>query len=445
MKTALVPEKGFSPLHVRTPLLRSSPLSKLLNRNVYLKLDSFQRSGSFKDRGMSVLLQHYKNNGIKKVISSSGGNAGIACATIANQLNMACHVIVPKTTAAISIAKMQLQNANVTIHGNNWNDSDEHARGIVEKNKGEYSYVHPFDHPLLWKGHSTVIHEISEQWKQDFGFSSPPDAIICSVGGGGLLNGICLGMNELGWGGSTSIITAETIGCESFYQSFIQKKLVTLESITSIATTLGARQIQKDCLTFVQDKHCVPLTVTDAQTIEAIGLFLNDHKILVEPACAASLALVYQQHPVFQQFQHIVIEVCGGSGIDLQLLQNKVEMVKRLLSIITYKAAGFIIDLIISFFLSLFTFYAEDIMDEKKIITELKHILHITFALGKKTAFFYLIKKRDTNEIEQRIHTKNHEEYLMNHELQEREKRNEYLLVSLRKLFCHRKKVSSLL
>jgi len=79
----------------------------------------------------------------------------------------------------------------------------------------------------------------------------------------------------LGWQKETSIITSETIGCDSFYQSFTQNKLITLDAITSIATTLGARRVQGDCLKFVQGKMCHAHTVTDTQAIQAIVSFFK--------------------------------------------------------------------------------------------------------------------------------------------------------------------------
>ena len=61
-------------------------------------MDALQPSGSYKDRGMSHLLKHYLSKGTKSFISSSGGNAGLSAATVANIMNVQCHVIVPKTT-----------------------------------------------------------------------------------------------------------------------------------------------------------------------------------------------------------------------------------------------------------------------------------------------------------------------------------------------------------
>ena len=90
--------------HRHTPLIYSEPLSRLTNKAIYLKLDLFQPSGSFKDRGMCRLLTHHRNeNNVNYAISASGGNAGLSVATMANKMDMKCHVVVPKTTSQTAI------------------------------------------------------------------------------------------------------------------------------------------------------------------------------------------------------------------------------------------------------------------------------------------------------------------------------------------------------
>lgn len=331
--------------YINTPLLHSLPLSKHVGKPVYLKLDYLQPSGSFKDRGMSHLLSYeYFLNNKKEFISSSGGNAGLACATVSNKMGVPCHVIVPKTTSNVAISRIEAQNARVTIHGNNWNEADSYARELIASASppGEIGYIHPFDHVLLWYGHSSLINEIiNDKLAIENGImqekTNNNDCIICSVGGGGLLNGICLGLienSEEGINGNvnnnninegcinTTVITSETIGCDSFYQSYLKGDYVTLDSIKSIANTLGARKVQGNTLEHANmlNKKLIAQTVTDKEAVNAVKEFLNDHRVLVEPACAASLALVYEKnkHSIFDKYDNIIVEVCGGSGTNIQ-------------------------------------------------------------------------------------------------------------------------------
>ena len=340
--------------HRHTPLLYSQPLSKLISKPVYLKLDALQPSGSFKDRGMGKLLTYFRNEeGVNYAISASGGNAGLSVATVANKMGIKCHVVVPMTTPQIAIDKIKFQNAEVTQIGESWADSDIFARNLLneinENSNGsdKATYVHPFDSPLIWEGHSSIIDELAFDFNEMRTNQSHPDhshyflkkqnnhcpsAIICSVGGGGLLNGICIGLKRNKWNEHVSVIAAETIGCDSFYQSFMKGEHVTLDGITSIATTLGAKRVQENILEFTNDeeycKLCIPVRVTDKEAVDAILKFLNHHRILVEPACSASLALLYNEQyvkEVLQPFDTIVVEVCGGSGINYQLLRKYAE------------------------------------------------------------------------------------------------------------------------
>jgi len=145
-----------------TPLVHSAPLSKLCHPHpVFLKMDLLQPSGSFKDRGMahlltSVLKMHnIASNGDTsrkmKVISSSGGNAGLAVTTVARNIpQMDVSVIVPETTKPIVVEKLRSLRAEVTIHGKNWNAADALARKWVDdaKKSGEGAvYVSPYDNP----------------------------------------------------------------------------------------------------------------------------------------------------------------------------------------------------------------------------------------------------------------------------------------------------------
>lgn len=146
-----------------TPLIHSAPLSRLCHPHpVYLKLDLLQPSGSFKDRGMAHLcttVQKMHNSASNsgdttdrmKVISSSGGNAGLAVTTVARNIpQMDVSVIVPETTKPLVVEKLRSLGAEVTIHGKNWNEADALARQWVDdakKSGGGAVYVSPYDNP----------------------------------------------------------------------------------------------------------------------------------------------------------------------------------------------------------------------------------------------------------------------------------------------------------
>jgi len=295
-----------------TPLLHSHPLSQRVGKNIYLKCEALQPSGSFKDRGIGALCQYYANRKVNGFVSSSGGNAGLAVAYASRALNIPAKVVIPKTTPPLMIKKLRAENTQVLVEGEDWDAADRIARDLAQAQ--ELAYIPPFDHPVIWQGYTSIIEEL----KAD---DLKPDAIIVSVGGGGLFSGLAQGLHQVGWE-DVPLITAETTGAASFALSCQQKTRVKLDKIDTIAVTLGVKQICQQAFEWSQKHPVFPELVTDKEAVAAIFSFVNDHHILVEPASGASLALIYQQRAVLQQFNNIVVIVCGGSGVNLALLNQ---------------------------------------------------------------------------------------------------------------------------
>lgn len=306
-----------------TPLIHSAPLTSLVGRDVYLKLDALQNSGSFKDRGMAHLCHTLQEDGVKHLISSSGGNAGLAVATVGKQLGMQVQVVVPMTTKEMVIQKLKSLGAQVTVHGENWNAADLLAREMVEED-GAAAYISPYDNPLLWTGHSSLVDEVMDELAD-----SPPAAIVVSVGGGGLICGTLEGLERRG-AMTTAVIAAETEGAASFGKAWQKGETVRLSTIDSIATSLGALEVTPVSLErarkhvemggIVRESIC-----TDAEAVDACVQFSSDHRILVEPACGAALAVAYSsrlREKILTGLTDgpLVIEVCGGSGVSVELL-----------------------------------------------------------------------------------------------------------------------------
>lgn len=148
------------------------------------KLETVQPSGSFKDRGIGFMIQTLKNRKesegrvISQLICSSGGNAGLSVATLGQSLGIQTHIVVPLTTPDSVVEKLQKKNAIVTRHGENWNAADQLARIMLSETVGS-DYIPPFNDPLIWEGHSTIVTELYDQLK-----GVAPAAIVLSVGGG---------------------------------------------------------------------------------------------------------------------------------------------------------------------------------------------------------------------------------------------------------------------
>ena len=220
------------PLHIETPLVQSRHLSVHCGRPVWLKMDALQPPGSFKIRGVGHACETYVQRGAQRLVSSSGGNAGLAVAYAGRSLGVPVTVVVPRTTSERAKELLQLEEAEVIVHGASWQEANELALSLVGPTD---AFLHPFDDPLLWHGHATMIDEVARSGLQ-------PDAVVLSVGGGGLLSGVAEGLDRNGWG-HVPIVAVETEGAASFHAAFKAGHAVQLDQINSIATSLGAKRV----------------------------------------------------------------------------------------------------------------------------------------------------------------------------------------------------------
>ncbi|XP_001928337.1 L-serine dehydratase/L-threonine deaminase [Sus scrofa] len=308
------------PLHVRTPIRDSMTLSKVAGTTVYLKLESSQPSGSFKIRGIGHLCKTWAERGCEHFVCSSAGNAGLAAAYAARKLGIPALIVVPSTTPALTIQRLKNEGAMVKVVGETLDEAIKLAKDLV-KNNSNWVYVPPFDDPLIWEGHASIVKELKET------MSAKPGAIVLAVGGGGLLSGVAQGLLEVGWG-DVPILAIETIGADSFNASTKAGKLVTLPRITSVAKALGVTTVTAQAMKVFQEQPVFSEVVSDQEAVAALEKFVDDEKILVEPACGAALAAVYSQ--VVQKLQgegklctplsSLVVIVCGGSNISLAQL-----------------------------------------------------------------------------------------------------------------------------
>ena len=297
-------------LHIETPLLLSRPLSLLAGRPVWLKLEALQPSGSFKLRGIGHACEVHARHGARRFVSSSGGNAGLAVAYAGRQLGVPVTVVVPESTSPRARELLQLEGAELIVHGESWQEANAQALSLF--GDGD-AFLHPFDDPLLWGGHASLIDEVARAGLR-------PDAVLLSVGGGGLLCGVAEGLERNGWG-EVPILAVETEGAASFRASVEAGQPVTLDAIRSVATSLGAKRVCDQAVDWARRRPIKSLIVSDVGALTACERFLADHRLLVEPACGASLALVYESAAALQQYENLLVVVCGGATASLDQIR----------------------------------------------------------------------------------------------------------------------------
>lgn len=293
----------MQPLHIKTPLIKSQTLKKMYEQDVSFKLESLQPSGSFKLRGIGQLCQQELAKGAQSFVASSGGNAGVAVAYSGMKLSVPTTVFIPSSSHPIYIKAIESFGAKVIIAGNNAGEAQINAMSFAKEHQA--FYIHPYDHPDIWKGHSSIIDEVmSEHFPM-------PDAVIVSVGGGGLACGVLEGMHRHGWN-DVPFIAVETIGADVFAQSVKANHCIKLESITSKATSLGASYIAHKLMQWTQEHPIKNVVISDKDAELGSIAFAKDQRLLVELASGAALSLIYANHPIIQNYQSILVIVCGG-------------------------------------------------------------------------------------------------------------------------------------
>ncbi|MCO7567839.1 pyridoxal-phosphate dependent enzyme [Pseudomonas sp. S 311-6] len=303
------------PLHIQTPLIESRPLSLATQRSVWLKLEALQPCGSFKLRGVGHACEVHHARGARHFVCSSGGNAGLAVAYAGRRLGVPVTVVVPQTTTERAQELLRLEQAKVVVHGSSWQEANELAQSLV--GPGD-AFIHPFDDPLLWTGHASLIDEVAREGHK-------PDAVVLSVGGGGLLSGVVEGLQRNDWH-DVPVLAVETEGAASLHAAIEAGHPVALERIASVATSLGAKRVADRAMDCVRQHPVHSELVSDREALLACERFLLDHRVLVEPACGAALALAYTPGRL-GEYRNVLVIVCGGATATLEQIRSWLEQV----------------------------------------------------------------------------------------------------------------------
>ncbi len=295
--------KKIKPYILQTPLIRSYSLEEILNLKVYLKLEYLQPTRSFKVRGACSKALSLTEDGLKRgLITASGGNHGLGVCYAGKELGVPVTVYLPNNTAKEKLTKIEQWGGKAILWGEAWDEANEKALATVKTNK--MTYIHPFDDIDVVRGQGTIALEILDQ-------NPYLDAIIASVGGGGLISGIGVVAKQLK--PEIQIFGAETVGCDAVTRSFKTGRLIKLSKITSIADTLGAKQTTKTTLDRIKAVVNDMNTVTDAEALHALKYLVDEEKILVEPATSCSIAALLNKKFDISKLDSICIILCGAN------------------------------------------------------------------------------------------------------------------------------------
>jgi L-serine/L-threonine ammonia-lyase len=295
------------PLHIVTPLVHAD----IRGRSVGLKLDNLQPSRSFKLRGIGRLCQQHAARGARRFVCSSAGNAGYAVAWAGRALGIAVTVVVPACTPDFMKRRIASLGAQVVCVGDVWDQANAAAMALASA--PDCAFISPFDDPVLWDGHASLVEELARQCPR------APEAIMLAVGGGGLLLGVLEGLRRVGWS-ATRVFAVEPEGAAALGPSLAAGRVVDLPRPRSVATSLCVKRIAPALVSACEDRPVSALTVSDGDATGACVRLAEDHGLLVEPACGAALAPLYADHPALAGVHDLVAVVCGGMVVTLEQL-----------------------------------------------------------------------------------------------------------------------------
>jgi threonine dehydratase len=291
----------------RTPTEKSDALSGLAGREVFLKLENLQKTGSFKIRGaLNALLRMDEGRRANGVVTASAGNHGQGVAYAARLLGVRACVVLPIGVPLAKLTAIQRTGAETVLTGESYDEA--HAAALEIGRERKRSYVHAFDDDDVIAGQGTVALELLND-------APDLDTLVVPVGGGGLISGIALAASTRK--SRPRIVGVQAAGASAFADSFSSGKLVE-HPVATIADGIAVARPAVRTLSIVKRYVDDVLTVTDEAIARAIVVLLERTKLLAEGAGAAALAAVLElDGRVGGQKLGIVI---SGGNIDPNLL-----------------------------------------------------------------------------------------------------------------------------
>jgi threonine dehydratase len=288
----------------RTPLIEAAPTREhsAIARQLLLKLESLQVTGSFKARGASNALAALAPAVLARgVVTASGGNHGLAVAYAAWTAGIAATIYLPTNVPAAKLRKLQAWGAKVVVEGEVWDDSN--AAALRHAAQDGMAYVHPFADPLVIAGQGTVATEILD--------AAPDiDTLLVAIGGGGLISGVAIAACAIKPG--IRIVGVEPTGAPTLLRCLEAGHPAVLDRVDTAAGTLAPRSTDPLNFAIIQRHVDRIVLVPDTAMRDAAAWLWFEHGVAAELSGAASVAALltggYRPAPG----ERVCAVVCGA-------------------------------------------------------------------------------------------------------------------------------------
>lgn len=291
----------------RTPLLSSTSLGQITGTDLRFKAEMFQKTGSFKPRGMLNKINSLSDDEKQRgVITVSAGNAAQGVAFAAQKLGIPSIVVMPEKAVPSKAEAARGYGARVVLHGT-IKDVFPKMREIVTEEG--VTFIHPFDDPLVFAGHGTLGLEILED-------GPAPDYVFVGIGGGGLISGAAAAIKLSN--PDVKVIGVEPEGAAAMTRGLEAGEPVNIDQINTIADGLAAPFAGTYCLPHIRAFVDQVVLVSEDEIIQAMRQIMERSKLVVEPAAAAGFAALLFNKVNVPQGANVVCVLSGGN-VDLGL------------------------------------------------------------------------------------------------------------------------------
>ena len=293
---------------VRTPVLRADPIDRATGASVTMKLETFQATGAFKERGAANRLARLSAaERARGVVAMSAGNHAAAVARHAGLLDIRAVIVMPVTTPSMKVTRTAGWGAEVVLHGDMLADAAAHAHMLAGRDG--LVFVSPYDDVDVIAGQGTLVVELLED-------APDLDTLVIPVGGGGLIAGCAVAATALKPG--IAIYGVEVAGYAAMAQRLAGQPVAV--GGPTIAEGIAVRDVGAIPMRIVPGLIAEVLVVPERAVEEAIALLAEGAKIVAEGAGAAGIAALLAFPERFAG-RHVGVPICGAN-IDARILAN---------------------------------------------------------------------------------------------------------------------------
>ena len=294
-----------------TKLVFSEYFSNQSGNKVYFKPENMQLTGAYKLRGayykISTLTEEERSKGL---ITASAGNHAQGVAYAAKAYGCKAVIVMPTTTPLMKVNRTKGYGAEVVLYGDVYDEACAKAYELAEEYG--YTFIHPFDDPVVATGQGTIMMEI---------FKELPlvDYILVPIGGGGLATGVSTLAKLLN--PKIHVVGVEPAGANCMQASLEQGKVVTLDKVNTIADGTAVKTPGSIIFPYIQQNIDEIITVGDEELVTAFLDMVENHKMVVENSGLLTVAALKHLNVKNKK----VVSILSGGNMDVITMSSVVQ------------------------------------------------------------------------------------------------------------------------